>query len=203
MSARLGTATPRRRTTAGERPGVRGLDHLWSPWRMEYIDRATRTARRGSAPQRSTRDACLFCRVSRAPSRDREHFVLARAGVALLMLNRFPYNPAHLMVTVRRHVPRLADLDAGERRDLMDLAAVAERALEAEYRPDGFNIGINLGRVAGAGFPGHVHLHVVPRWAGDTNFMPVVGVTRVLPESLARTWSRLRRALRATRSSAP
>jgi ATP adenylyltransferase len=112
------------------------------------------------------------------------------------MLNRFPYNPAHLMVVVTRHTGTFGALTSDEGRDLLDLTALAERALEAEYRPHGMNYGANVGRVAGAGFPGHLHLHLVPRWDGDTNFMPVVGETKVLPESLERTWSRLRRAVR-------
>ena len=113
------------------------------------------------------------------------------------MLNRYPYNPGHLMVAVKRHAARFSDLTEGERRDLMALTSLAERALEAEYRPHGINAGVNLGRVAGAGFPGHLHMHLVPRWSGDTNLMTVIAGTRVLPESLAATWSRLRRALRA------
>jgi ATP adenylyltransferase len=113
------------------------------------------------------------------------------------MLNRFPYNPAHLMVALVRHVPRFSELTAEERLDLFDLTALAERALAAEYRPHGINVGANLGRIAGAGYPGHLHLHLVPRWNGDTNFMPTIAETRVLPESLSRTWSRLRRAIAA------
>lgn len=165
-----------RRTRAG------GLERLWSPWRMEYIRTAAEPA------------GCLFCRVARARA-DRTNLVLARHGQALLMLNRFPYNPAHLMVAVLRHVARFQDLDPAERADLLELTARAERVLESEYQPQGLNVGANLGRVAGAGFPGHLHLHIVPRWNGDTNFMPTIGGTRVLPESLSRTWARLRRAL--------
>lgn len=161
----------------------RGLDRLSSPWRMRYI----RTADRPSG--------CLFCAVSRSRD-DRAHLVLARRGDALLMLNRYPYNPAHLMVAVRRHVARFADLSAAEREDLLALTGLAERALEAEYAPHGMNYGVNVGRVAGAGFPGHLHLHLVPRWNGDTNFMSTVAGSRVLPESLAATWRRLRRAVR-------
>jgi len=163
---------------------ARGLARLWSPWRMAYI-------RGAHEPQ-----GCLFCRVARART-DREHLVLVRRPHALLMLNRFPYNPGHLMVAVRRHVGTFARLNPGEREDWMALTALAERALAAEYHPDGMNLGANLGRVAGAGFPGHLHLHLVPRWSGDTNFMPTVAETRVLPESLGRTWARLRHALRA------
>jgi len=137
---------------------------------------------------------CLFCRVARGKA-DARDLVLARRPHALLMLNRYPYSPSHLMVAVARHAPDFAALGADERRDVLDLVALAERALAAEYRPHGMNIGANLGRVAGAGFPGHLHLHVVPRWEGDTNFMPAVAATRVLPESLAATWRRLRSAI--------
>jgi ATP adenylyltransferase len=161
-----------------------GLERLRSPWRMRYI----RTAEGPTA--------CLFCAVQRSRD-DRAHLVLARRPGALLMLNRYPYNPAHLMVAVRRHVARFADLNAAEREDLVALTGTAERALELEYAPHGMNYGVNVGRIAGAGFPGHLHLHLVPRWSGDTNFMSTVGETRVLPESLAATWRRLRSALRA------
>jgi ATP adenylyltransferase len=161
-----------------------GLERLWSPWRMRYIAAADAPA------------GCLFCRVGRGRS-DREDLVLARRPHALLMLNRYPYNPAHLMVAAVRHVPQFDRLGADERADLIDLVAVAERALQRAYRPHGINYGANVGRIAGAGFPGHLHLHLVPRWNGDTNFMPVIGETRVLPESLARTWTRLRAAIGA------
>ena len=161
-----------------------GLDRLWSPWRMAYIRRAAEPA------------GCLFCRVGRARA-DRRDLVLARTPHALLMLNRYPYNPAHLMVAVKRHAAQFHELTADERAELLDLTALAERALAAEYAPHGINYGLNVGKVAGAGFPGHLHLHLVPRWDGDTNFMPAVAETKVLPESLGRTWQRLRAALAA------
>ncbi len=164
--------------------GADAYARLWSPWRMEYIHRAHEP--RG----------CLFCRVRRARG-DRAHLVLARRPHALLMLNRYPYNPAHLMVAVARHTGAFHELTPAERADLLDLTGLAERALAAEYAPHGINVGVNLGRVAGAGVLRHLHLHLVPRWDGDTNFMPVLGGTRVLPESLGRTWTRLRAALRA------
>ena len=137
---------------------------------------------------------CLFCRVGTTRA-DRRDLVLARREHALLMLNRYPYASAHLMVAIRRHAAQFRDLSAAERTDLLDLTALAERALEREYAPHGVNYGLNVGRVAGAGFPGHLHLHLVPRWNGDTNFMPAIAQVRVLPESLADTWSRLRRAI--------
>jgi ATP adenylyltransferase len=160
------------------------MDHLWAPWRMRFI--------------RSHKNVpgCLFCRVFAAKA-DRRDLVLVRRPHALLMLNRYPYNPAHLMVAVGRHTGKISALSAAEHTDIQELLALAERALLAEYRPHGINVGANLGRVAGAGFPGHLHYHLVPRWNGDTNFMPVIGATRVLPESLAETWTRLRRALAA------
>jgi len=168
------------------------LERLWSPWRERYIRAAA------SKPPRSA--GCLFCRVARGRA-DRADLVLARRPHAFLMLNRFPYNPAHLMIAVARHTPRFGELTLDERGDLLDLTGLAERALAHEYGPDGFNYGANVGRIAGAGFPGHLHLHLVPRWSGDTNFMPVIGGTRVLPESLGRTWTRLRRALAAVQAA--
>ena len=166
-----------------------GLARLWAPWRMTYI----RTAHEPSG--------CLFCRVARARD-DRRDLVLHRGPEAFVMLNRYPYNPAHLMVAVPRHVASFAELSPTERAALMDAVGLAESALDAEYGPHGMNLGANLGRVAGAGFPGHLHVHLVPRWNGDTNFMPVVGETRVLPESLDRTWTRLRKAMTALEGGA-
>jgi len=160
------------------------MERLWSPWRMRYIRRAHEDAE----------TECLFCRVMHARS-DRAHLVLARRAQGVLLLNRYPYNPGHLMVATGRHVGRFARLRDDERHDLLELTALAERALELEYRPHGLNVGVNLAKVAGAGFPGHLHLHLVPRWNGDTNFMPVVAATRVLPETLGDTWARLRRAV--------
>jgi len=185
-----------------------GLARLWAPWRMEYIQSAVEApARRGGKraaasrrPDAAGAEECLFCRVA-SRREDRKDLVIARRPRALLMLNRYPYSPGHLMVAVAAHKARFADLDAAESTDLIEMVSVAEQALAAEYRPHGTNYGMNLGRVAGAGFPGHLHLHLVPRWDGDTNFMPVIGETRVLPESLDRTWQRLRRALRALKGA--
>jgi ATP adenylyltransferase len=140
-------------------------------------------------------EECLFCRVARSRA-DRPNLVLARRPQAVMLLNRYPYTGGHLMVAVHGHRPTFTRLSTAERTDVMDLVVLAERALEAEYRPHGLNLGVNVGRVAGAGFPGHLHVHVVPRWDGDTNFMATAAGTRVLPESLGRTWTRLRRAIR-------
>jgi ATP adenylyltransferase len=144
---------------------------------------------------------CLFCRVRRARN-DRSTLVVARREHAFLMLNRYPYNPGHLMAAPTRHVGEVGGLDQGERRDLLDLVALGERLLARTYRPDGLNMGANVGHVAGAGYPGHLHWHLVPRWEGDTNFMPTIAGTKVLPETLTQTWLRLRAALREVEPAA-
>jgi ATP adenylyltransferase len=153
---------------------------LWAPWRIEYI--------RGPKP-----DECIFCAAARSDD-DARHHVVHRGRRALVMLNAFPYASGHLMVAPHRHVASLEDLEADERDELGELTVRALRALRAGLGPDGFNVGVNLGEVAGAGFADHVHQHVVPRWQGDVNFMPVVGDTRVLPEALAATRDDVARA---------
>lgn len=164
------------------------MKRLWAPWRMQYLGPLRKAEPTG----------CLFCRVWKAKE-DRRELVLARRDHALLMLNRFPYNAGHLMVAVARHAARFEVLTPPERADLLELVAVAERILDETYHPHGLNYGANVGRVAGAGFPGHLHIHLVPRWDGDTNFMPIVAETKVLPETLSQTWTRLRAAVRGAR----
>jgi ATP adenylyltransferase len=139
-------------------------------------------------------DACVFCAAVGARD-DRQGLILHRGGHAFLILNAFPYATGHLMAVVTRHVADVVDATPEELLDALRLVQRAVRALRAAYRPDGFNIGMNQGQVAGAGVAGHLHVHVVPRWNGDTNFMPVLGDTRVLPEALDTTYSRLAAAL--------
>ena len=161
-----------------------GLARIAAPWRMTYIAKADEPT------------GCLFCRVGKGrAAEDRRDLVLLRRETAVLMLNRYPYTSAHLMVAIKRHAAQFRDLTPAERLDVLDLTAVAENALAAEYQPHGVNYGLNVGRIAGAGFPGHLHLHLVPRWNGDTNFMTTVAESRVLPESLSATWTRLRKAI--------
>ncbi len=155
------------------------VDILWAPWRMAYVSGGAQPA------------GCLFC-AALAAADDTTQGILARAPSAILILNAFPYAPGHLMTATARHVASPEDLDAGESLELWRLTQQALVALRAEYRPDGFNLGVNVGRAAGAGVEGHLHLHIVPRWAGDTNFMPVVGAVKVMPESLEETFRRLR-----------
>jgi ATP adenylyltransferase len=138
---------------------------------------------------------CIFCKALSSES-DRESLVLHRGRLALLMLNLYPYNPGHLMIAPRRHVSSLEDLTLEEGAEMMELAALGERILAKTHRPQGFNLGANLGRCAGAGIPDHLHLHLVPRWTGDTNFMPVMSETRVLPEEISTTYDRLYEALK-------
>jgi len=137
---------------------------------------------------------CLFCTIGGARD-DRANFVLERAGHWYLIINRFPYTTGHLMVVCNRHVESFSELDGDEGAEFSRLLARGERAVQEAYRPDGINVGANLGRSAGAGIVGHLHVHVVPRWHGDTNFMSAVADTRVVSEDLAETYERIRAAL--------
>lgn len=154
------------------------MERLWSPWRLAYVTGTT-----------EARD-CIFCdALTRA---DGERLVLLRGATCFVILNLYPYNNGHLMVVPNRHVPTLSGLTPDEAGEVMRLTQLAERALQEGYQPQGLNIGVNLGRAAGAGIVDHVHVHLVPRWNGDTNFMSVVGDVRVLPEDLEQTADRLR-----------
>jgi ATP adenylyltransferase len=157
-------------------------ERLWSPWRMAYV--------RGGGDGKG---GCIFCDLPAAgEEHDEENHLLARGELTFVLLNAFPYNPGHLMVAPYRHVGRYGELTADELAETMAFAGTAIAALEEDSGAHGFNLGMNLGQVAGAGIADHLHLHLVPRWGGDTNFMPVVGHTKVLPELLAETYQRLR-----------
>ena len=155
---------------------------LWAPWRLEYIEQA------------DEQDGCVFCREAAGELSDEESLVVARGELALALLNKFPYSSGHLLVAPLRHEGRLEEMSDAEALGLHRLSVDGLRALERVYGPDGFNLGWNVGRVAGAGITEHVHLHVVPRWSGDTNFMPVLADVKVLPEHLLATRDRLREA---------
>ena len=154
------------------------MERLWSPWRLAYVNGASGGSDSG----------CIFCR-SDEPGRD--ELILIRGRVTYVILNLFPYNNGHLMVVPNRHVATLASTTGDEQAELMRLTRHAEMALTEAYTPQGINIGINLGRPAGAGIVDHLHVHLVPRWNGDTNFMTAIADTRVLPEGLAATRDRL------------
>jgi len=157
------------------------VDRLWSPWRMEYIS---------AAKEHEEGEGCIFCDLPAAGDDEAVH-ILARAELAYVVLNAFPYNPGHVLVAPLRHTGDLESLEEPELRDIDRLLQRSVTVLRGEMDPQGFNVGMNLGRVAGAGVPGHLHWHVVPRWNGDTNFMPVVGQTRVLPELIDETYRKL------------
>ncbi len=144
----------------------------------------------------------MFCEAGKASS-DREYLVVHRAPRNFILLNRYPYTSGHLMVVPYAHVASLSDLPDETLEEMIRLARDAEESLRAAYRPDGLNLGINLGKSAGAGIAGHVHLHALPRWTGDTNFMTVAAETRVLPEDLQTTWEKLRREFAAQAARMP
>ncbi len=156
------------------------MERLWAPWRLEYIERA------------DEQDGCVFCRA--AAGDDEEHLVVHRGERAFVLLNKFPYASGHLLVMPYRHGVNFPELDEAEALEIHRLGAAGIAALTAAYAPEGFNLGWNVGRSAGAGIVDHGHMHVVPRWRGDTNFMPVLADVKVLPEHLAETRRRIAEA---------
>ncbi|MBZ5494819.1 MAG: HIT domain-containing protein [Acidobacteriia bacterium] len=156
------------------------MDRLWTPWRYDYITRIDHT------------DAgCVFCRIVAAREKDRENFLLFRGRTLFVILNLFPYTSGHMLIVANRHISLLGDAAKEELHDFLIVAQRCEAALQNEYHPDGFNLGFNLGRMAGAGVDHHLHMHVLPRWTGDTSFVSIVSETRVLPEQLPKTYQRL------------
>ena len=163
------------------------MDILWSPWRFDYINSSGKEDKK--TPDEKS---CVFCRILQSPASDEENFILHRAGFNFVILNIFPYTSGHLMVVPFAH---LSDLDHAEKAatdEMMDLAKRCQTALRAEYKADGYNFGMNLGRAAGAGVAEHFHLHALPRWIGDVNFMTSVAETRTIPESLEQTYKKLK-----------
>ena len=159
------------------------MERLWSPWRLAYVT--------GAANDVNEAPACIFCDAA-GSSDARADLVLVRGRLSYVVLNLYPYNNGHLMVVPNRHVASLATATADELAEMMRFTRHAEMALTEAYQPQGINVGINIGRPAGAGIVDHVHIHLVPRWAGDTSFISVIGETRVLPEAIADTATRLR-----------
>jgi ATP adenylyltransferase len=150
------------------------MDHLWAPWRLSYV---------ATAKPPSVGEPCFIC-DGLAASDDRANLIALRTPLSVVMLNRFPYNNGHLLVAPRAHQGQLAELTPEELLEIMETLRRMVGLLDELMRPDGHNIGLNLGRAAGAGLPGHLHWHIVPRWNGDTNFMPVVGDTKVIAQAL-------------------
>lgn len=162
------------------------MERLWAPWRMKYIS--------GESAKDVPDGACVLC-LKWQERQDTENLVLYRGDVCYMMMNLFPYSNGHLMVLPVRHIADFSSLSEAERLEMFDLAQKGMAALKRAMNPDGFNLGMNLGRVAGAGISDHLHLHIVPRWNGDTNFMPVLGETKVISEGLDETYRKLKRAL--------
>lgn len=160
------------------------MERLWAPWRMQYI-------------AGEQRPGCLFCRVFEHPDDKDAELVVWRPEGAIVMLNRFPYNSGHLMVAPVAHKGSLEELDPESANQLMQAVQTTIAVLRKEMNPEGFNVGVNIGRAAGAGIPDHVHFHVVPRWNGDTNFMPVLDDVKVINEALTQTAEKLRQAFAA------
>jgi len=160
------------------------MDYLWTPWRYQYMAQAAA----GEKPE------CIFCDAV-AKKKDAETLIAHRGAKSFVILNRFPYTSGHVMIVPYAHVAELTLCDAETLGEIMQLAQRAEAVYKAHYKPDGMNLGMNLGRAAGAGVAGHLHLHMLPRWIGDASFMTVAGETRVLPEDLKTTYARLSKAL--------
>lgn len=158
------------------------MERLWSPWRYRYVSKAT------------PGDECIFC-AKQAERRDEENLIVYRGRRNFVLLNLYPYTTGHLMVAPYEHVASLDELDEECAAEMMQLTRASVRLLRSVYRPQGLNVGMNLGECAGAGIAGHAHMHVLPRWTGDANFMTTVGETRVMPEDLPETWRRLREVL--------
>lgn len=153
------------------------MKRLWAPWRMKFMQ--------------STVKECVFCKVQKQND-DPGNLMVFRGRESFVILNRYPYTSGHLMVVANAHLASLEDLPASTRAEMLELATHGMRVLRRLYQPDGFNLGANIGAAAGAGIAGHVHLHVVPRWTGDSNFMLTLAETKVLPEELSRTHQRVR-----------
>ncbi|MBC7529053.1 MAG: HIT domain-containing protein [Chthonomonadaceae bacterium] len=160
-------------------------DQLWATWRLKYIESADQIP------------GCIFCDFpARDAAQDRETLILHRGEYAFIILNAYPYSNGHLMVVPYRHTASLSDLDDKTLLEVMQLTRLCVSLLKAAFNPDGFNLGVNMGKVAGAGIADHLHWHIVPRWNGDTNFMPVLADVRVIPESLSVVYDRLTHALK-------
>ena len=157
------------------------MDHIWTPWRMKYVK------------ENKKADACIFCTALKSEN-DEENLVFYRGENAFMILNRYPYTSGHVMCVPNAHTAELPSLKRDTRIEMMDLINQTVQVLDVVYHPEGFNIGWNLGEVAGAGIASHLHAHIVPRWCGDTSFMSTVGETRVIPESISETYRRVKEA---------
>jgi ATP adenylyltransferase len=157
------------------------MKKLWAPWRIKYIELSDHNKK-----------DCIFC-IQPATNNDKKNLIVYRGKHCFIVMNLFPYNNGHLLIAPYRHTSDLSDLSENERLELMDLLAVSKEVLIRSISPHGFNIGMNLGEIAGAGVKDHLHFHIVPRWKGDTNFMPLFSDTKVISEGLDQTWEKLKK----------
>ncbi|RUM32423.1 MAG: HIT family hydrolase [Aquifex sp.] len=164
------------------------MNILWAPWRLKYIEKFNEKS------EANEENECVFCKIAQEKNDD-ANFVVTRSEHTFVVLNIFPYNTGHVMVVPYKHVPTIEDLTMDELKDLMRMTKLIVKALKKAYSPHGFNLGANIGRDAGAGIEEHFHLHVLPRWRGDTNFMPTISNTKVIPEDLGTTLNKIRKAL--------
>jgi ATP adenylyltransferase len=158
------------------------MDKLWAPWRLQYITGLDKKKK-----------GCIFCRILKE-KKDKQNFVFIRTKHSYAVLNIYPYNNGHVLLVPNRHLKDISDLTRGEREDLLDLLDTTKALLQKVLNPKGYNVGMNLGRIAGGGIPGHLHIHLVPRWRGDVNFMPVVANTKVISQSLEVLYAKLSQA---------
>ena len=163
------------------------MEKLWAPWRVTYITKVIKGTR-----------GCVFCKIFKE-KKDKKNFIITRTKYSFSVLNIYPYNNGHVLIMPKRHVNDLSKLKREERDDLMDLLDSTKAHIDAIMHPNGYNIGINLGKAAGAGFPKHVHIHLVPRWTGDVNFMPVTGNIKVISQSLKSLYEKLLKASKKSR----
>ena len=185
------------------------MDTLWTPWRYSYVSALRSDTRQGLPPELEAwpgDTGCVFCNLLQAASHavenglspldaDRAANIVYRGQECFLCLNAFPYNSGHVLILPYAHIAELGKLESSQAQEMMALAQRVERVLRQVYRPEGINLGMNLGKAAGAGVAGHIHMHLLPRWSGDSNFMTVIAETRVLPEPLEVTWNRIHEAL--------
>ena len=163
---------------------------LYAPWRLDYIKSVS------DGPKE-----CFLCNAAKTPANDDANLVLARSPNALLMLNKYPYVNGHLLVAPYRHAPSPVECTPEERAEMMELLVLGQRALDRAMNPQGFNVGINIGKVSGAGVPGHIHAHIVPRWNGDINFMTIIGNVRIIPQAIEEAFRQLKIAVAEVRPS--
>lgn len=162
----------------------KGFDRMWAPWRMNYIDGSHKN------------EGCIFC-VKPKQDNDRENLLLYRGNKCHIIMNLFPYNNGHIMISPYKHTGNLEELDDEEMLEIMNLSGMCIKVMKNSINPAGFNAGFNLGKAAGAGVDDHLHFHIVPRWNGDTNFMPVLGETKVISEHILQTYDKLKKAIKA------